>query len=122
IHVPDETLADLQRRLEMTRWTDDFANDDWRYGVNATYLKELVAYWRDHYDWRQREQRMNRFPHFRTAIDDIPIHFIHVRGAGPNPMPLIMSHGWPWSFWDFEKIIDPLTNPEAHGGDASDAF
>lgn len=122
IDVPDSVLEDLQIRLKLTRWTDDFANDDWRYGVNIEYLMDLVAYWRDRYNWRERERLMNRFSHFRTTIDDIPIHFIHERGKGPHPMPLIMSHGWPWSFWDFSKIIGPLTDPAAYGGNPADAF
>ena len=122
IHVTDSVLEDLQLRLQLTRWTDDFDNDDWRYGVNAGYLKELVNYWRDSYNWRERERLMNRFSHFRTTIDDIPIHFIHDRGKGPGPLPLIMNHGWPWSFWDFEKVIKPLTDPAAFGGDPRDAF
>ncbi len=122
IDVPDAVLEDLQRRLEITRWPEDFANDDWRYGVNTAYLKELVDYWREGYDWRLREELMNRFSHFRTEIDRMPIHFIHEKGKGPKPMPLIMSHGWPWSFWDYEKIIEPLADPAAYGGDPADAF
>src|SRR3974377_2487029 len=98
INVPDDVLTDLARRLAATRWTDDFANDDWCYGANASYVRTLAEYWRDHYDWRSRAQRMNRFAHFRTGIDGIPIHFIHERGKGPKPIPLMLNHGWPWSF------------------------
>jgi pimeloyl-ACP methyl ester carboxylesterase len=122
IAVANEVLEDLDRRLAATRWTDDFDNADWRYGADAAYLKELVAYWREDYDWRERERLMNGFAHFRTQVDGLPIHFIHERGKGPAPIPLIMSHGWPWSFWDFRKVIGPLTDPAAHGGDPRDAF
>jgi pimeloyl-ACP methyl ester carboxylesterase len=122
IDVPQEVLDDLQRRLAATRWTDDFANDDWRYGANAAYIRELADYWRDHYDWRARERLMNGFANFRTEIAGATIHFIHERGNGPAPIALILNHGWPWSFWDFHKVIGPLTDPAAHGGDAADAF
>jgi pimeloyl-ACP methyl ester carboxylesterase len=122
IDIPDEVLDDLRRRLAQTRWPDDFANDDWRYGASARYIRELAEYWRDGYDWRAREALMNGFAHFRTDIDGAPIHFIHERGKGPAPIPLILNHGWPWSFWDFHKVIGPLSDPAAHGGDPGDAF
>lgn len=122
IAIPDEQIADLHQRLARTRLAEDFANDDWRYGTNGAYLKELIAYWHDHYDWRAHEREMNAWPHFRTVIDEVPIHFIHVRGKGPKPIPLILSHGWPWTFWDFRKVIGPLSDPAAHGGDPRDAF
>lgn len=122
IAVPDAVLDDLFRRLAATRWADDFANEDWRYGANVAYIKELAAYWQDSYDWRSREKRMNAFSHFRTDIDGVPIHFIHERGKGPNPIPLILNHGWPWTFWDYQKLIGPLTDPVAYGGNEIDAF
>ena len=122
VSITDEVLTDLMDRLKKTRWAEDFANDDWRYGTNGKYLKELVDYWRDKYDWRQHERAINAWPQFKTVIDDVPIHFIHVRGKGPNPKPLILTHGWPWTFWDFHKMIGPLTDPAAHGGDAADSF
>lgn len=122
IDVPDAMLDDLARRLSSTRWTDDFDNDDWRYGANVSYVRALVDYWRDHYDWRARERLMNGFAHFRTEIDGMPIHFIHERGKGPQPIPIMLNHGWPWSFWDFQKVIGPLSDPAAHGGDPADAF
>lgn len=125
VTVADEVLHDLQQRLQQTRWVEDFGNDDWRYGSNSAYLKELLEHWRDRYDWRAQEREINAFPQFRTEIDGIPIHFIHVRGKAPKgqtPKPLILSHGWPWSFWDYKKIIGPLSDPAAHGGDAADAF
>ena len=122
VDVSEAVLADLQQRLANTRWADDFANEGWAYGSNGDYLKELVAHWRSAYDWRAQERAINAFPQFRTEIDGIPIHFIHVRGKGPNPRPLILTHGWPWTFWDYQKVIGPLSDPAAHGGNPEDAF
>lgn len=122
VQVSDAELEDLQYRLQHTRWTDDLDNGDWSYGANAAYIRSLVEHWHSVYDWRSREAMINALPHFRTEIDGNPIHFIHVRGKGDNPVPLMLNHGWPWSFWDFHKIIGPLTDPAAHGGDPADAF
>lgn len=118
IDVPNEVIEDLHRRLDATRWPSDLDNETWSYGAQAKYLRELATYWRHEYDWREREKLMNGFPHFRETIDGIPIHFIHVRGKGPNPIPMLMSHGWPSTFWDFYKVIGPLTDPMSHGGDS----
>ncbi|MBI2963271.1 MAG: epoxide hydrolase [Deltaproteobacteria bacterium] len=122
ISISDEALADLRRRLERTRWAEDFANADWAYGTNGEYLRSLVEYWRDRFDWRAQEKEMNAFSHYRTTIEEVPIHFIHERGKGPRPMPLVLSHGWPWTFWDLRKVIRPLADPAAFGGDPRDAF
>lgn len=122
IAIPQAVLDDLRERIGRTRWTDDFANDDWVYGANTGYIRELAEYWRGDYDWRAREAEMNRLPQFRTEIDGLPIHFVHVRGKGPRPRPILLNHGWPWTFWDFHKVIGPLTDPAAHGGDPADAF
>ncbi len=122
INVEDSVLADLHDRLCKTHYLDDFENDDWRYGTSTRYLKELVDYWISDYDWRRVEQEINGYSHFRSEIDDIPIHFIHERGKGPNPIPLILTHGWPWTFWDFQKVIGPLSDPGKYGGDPADAF
>ncbi|HLY56107.1 MAG TPA: epoxide hydrolase, partial [Stellaceae bacterium] len=122
VNISEPVLDDLRRRLAATRWAADYANDDWGYGTNGAYLKELCAYWQDGYDWRRHERAMNGFRHFRTEIDGIPIHFIHERGKGPAPMPLVMTHGWPWTFWDLHKVIRPLTDPASFGGDPADAF
>jgi pimeloyl-ACP methyl ester carboxylesterase len=122
ISIPETTLTDLRERLGRVRWPNDFANDNWEYGANAAYLKDLVAYWRDGYDWRKHEQAMNAFAHYKVTIDEVPIHFIHEPGKGPKPMPLILTHGWPWIFWDFHKVIRPLADPAAFGGDPADAF
>jgi pimeloyl-ACP methyl ester carboxylesterase len=122
IAIPEAVLTDLRERLAKTRWSGDFANPRWEYGTNRDYLKSLVDYWRQDYDWRKHEQEMNAFSHYQTTIEDVPIHFIHEPGKGPKPMPLILSHGWPWTFWDFHKVIRPLTDPAAFGGDPQDAF
>jgi pimeloyl-ACP methyl ester carboxylesterase len=122
IDIPEAALHDVQRRLAAARWTQDFANDDWQYGANVAYLRSLAAYWHDEYDWRAAEARMNAFSHFKTEIDAVPIHFLHQPGCGPKPMPLILNHGWPWTFWDYHKIIGPLSDPASHGGDPADAF
>jgi pimeloyl-ACP methyl ester carboxylesterase len=122
IAVPDDVLTDLRERLSRVRYPIDFANEDWAYGTNRAYLEELVAYWRDDYDWRKHEAEINRFAHYRTTIDGSPIHFIHEPGKGPKPMPLILSHGWPWTFWDLQKVIRPLADPAAFGADPADAF
>jgi pimeloyl-ACP methyl ester carboxylesterase len=115
-------LDDMRSRIRATRWADDFGNSDWRYGVERGWLQSICAYWADGFDWRAQEAAMNRFPHFRVEIDGIPIHFMHIRGKGPNPMPLIMTHGWPWTFWDWQGVIGPLTDPARFGGDPSLSF
>ncbi len=122
INVPQDEINALRTRLANTRWAPEFDNEDWSYGVNGTYLRELMAYWQDGFDWRAQEARINSFPQFRTEIDGVPIHFIHVRGKGPNPVPIILNHGWPWTFWDLKDVIMPLADPAAYGGDPNDAF
>ncbi len=118
----DALLEDLQYRLDHARLPNDFANADWSYGTNGAYLRSLVDYWRDGYDWRARERAINRLHHYRAVIDGVPIHFVHERGRGPSPLPVVFSHGWPWTFLDYQKVIGPLTDPAAHGGDPADAF
>jgi pimeloyl-ACP methyl ester carboxylesterase len=122
IDIPDADLDDLRQRLSRTRWPVDPDNVDWSYGVERHWLEEMVAYWLDAYDWRAHEAEMNAVPQFRVEIDGVPIHFMHIRGEGPDPMPLVLTHGWPWTFWDMKKVIGPLTDPAAHGGDAADSF
>ncbi|HTT76677.1 MAG TPA: epoxide hydrolase, partial [Candidatus Binataceae bacterium] len=122
ISVPDETLRDLRERLGRTRLAPDFANANWEYGTKYEYLRELLDYWREQYDWRKHERAINSFANYKTEIDGIPIHFIQEPGKGPKPVPLILSHGWPWTFWDFNKVIRPLSDPAAFGGDPADAF
>jgi pimeloyl-ACP methyl ester carboxylesterase len=122
IHVPDETLDDLRRRLALTRWPDDAGNDDGYYGVDRRYLQELVEYWRDAYDWRAAEAAINAYEHYRVDVDGVPVHFMRRPGTGPAPTPLILTHGWPWTFWHWSKVVDPLADPAAYGGDPADAF
>lgn len=122
VAIPEATLTDLRERLVRTRWPADFANAKWEYGTNGAYLKELVDYWIRDFDWRKQEREINSFSHYRAEIDGVPIHFIHEPGKGPNPMPLIVTHGWPWTFWDMKKVIRPLADPASFGGDPRDAF
>ncbi len=122
VAVPDEAIADLHRRLDNTRLPADFANDDWRFGMNREYLESFLHSWRHEYDWRETERRINAFKNYQIDFDGVPLHFIHERGEGPDPIPLILTHGWPWTFWDFEQVIRPLTDPASHGGDPADAF
>ncbi|KAF2432527.1 epocide hydrolase domain-containing protein [Tothia fuscella] len=122
IDVRQSEIDALRTRLADTRWAPEPENDDWSYGVNGTYLRDLINHWQSDFDWRAQEAHINSFPQFRAEIDGIPIHFIHVRGKGANPIPIILSHGWPWTFWDFKDVIGPLTDPAAHGGDPSDSF
>jgi pimeloyl-ACP methyl ester carboxylesterase len=122
IAIPKESIDDLKKRLRATRFAPDYANDNWAYGTNGDYLKELVTYWAEEYDWLTHEKAINGYSNYQTVIDDVPIHFIYEKGKGPNPTPLILTHGWPWTFWDWHKVIGPLTDPEAHGGNAEDSF
>ena len=122
IEIPDDQLDDLRERLQRTRWPERETVDDWSQGVPLAYLSELCAYWADGYDWRATEARLNAFPQFRTELDGLRIHFLHVRSPHPDALPLVISHGWPGSIVEFMKVIGPLTDPTAHGGDAQDAF
>jgi hypothetical protein len=114
IHVPDDVLAELQQRLGLTRWPDDAGNADWYYGVNRAYLQELVDYWRSGYDWRKAEAAMNAYEHYRVEVEGVPVHFMRKPGVGPDPMPLILTHGWSWTFWHWSKVTGPLADPGAH--------
>ncbi len=122
IAIPDAVLADLENRLNRVRWPGELPHSGWDYGANLSYIQQLVEYWRTEYDWRAQERAMNHWDHFKTTIDGQGIHFIHARGKGPAPLPLIISHGWPGSFYEFMDVIGPLTDPAAHGGDPADAF
>ncbi len=122
VDVTQDVLDDLKRRLERTRWPDEITNSGWDYGSNLAYVKELCEYWSTRFDWRAQERAINSYSHFRTNVDGLNIHFIHERGKGPNPMPLIVSHGWPGSFIEMMKIIPLLTDPASHGGDPADSF
>ena len=122
IEVSDSDLDDLRARLERTRWPDELPGTGWDYGSNLDYIKELVDYWRTKFDWRAQEQLINSFSHFKTDVDGLGIHFIHEKGKGPNPMPLVVTHGWPGTFFEMHKIISLLSDPASHGGDPEDAF
>jgi len=122
IHVDDSVLADLKQRLARTRFPGEIPGSAWDYGTNLAYLKELVTYWRERYDWREAERRLNQFDQFTTRIDGVDIHFIHQRSRNPNALPLAITHGWPGSIVEFTKIIPLLTDPVAHGGTVADSF
>jgi len=122
INVPEEALVDLRRRLSATRWPETETVADESQGVQLVTIQQLVHYWQADYDWRKVEARLNALPQFITGIDGLDIHFIHVRSRHENALPLIVTHGWPGSVIEQLKIIDPLTNPTAHGASASDAF
>jgi pimeloyl-ACP methyl ester carboxylesterase len=122
IAVPQADLDDLQQRLAKTRWPSELPGDGWSRGVPLAYLRGLADYWRDGFDWRAQEAQLNQFPQFTTEIDGQKVHFLHVRSAEPDALPLIISHGWPGSVAEFMAIMGPLTDPAAHGGDAADAF
>src|SRR4051812_4935190 len=122
IDIPEADLDDLRQRLARTRWPEAETVDDWSQGIPLSYVQELVEHWLNKYDWRATEARLNQFPQFRTEIDGLGIHFIHVKSPEPNALPLVITHGWPGSIVEFHKVIAPLTDPVAHGGDAADAF
>lgn len=122
IAIPDQAIQDLKERLRATRWPDDIGNNDWFYGVNGGYLKGLVDYWINRFDWAAAQARLNEVANYRVVIDDVPIHFVHIPGKGPAPVPLILSHGWPWSYREYGKVWGPLSDPAAFGGDQADAF
>lgn len=122
IEVPEATLDDLRRRLEHTRRPERETVEDWSQGVPLAYVQELCDYWGQVYDWRTTESRLNALPQFRTEIDGLGIHFVHVRSPHPDALPLVLTHGWPGSIVEFLKVIEPLADPTAHGGDATDAF
>jgi hypothetical protein len=120
--VQETELIELRRRIKATRWPDRETVTDASQGVRLATIQALARYWATEYDWRKVESRMNAYPQFITEIDGLDIHFIHVRSTHENALPLIVTHGWPGSVVEQLKIIEPLTNPTAHGGDASDAF
>lgn len=122
VRIPQTTLDDLQARLARTRWPDEIVDSGWEPGANLAYMKQLVMYWQTQFDWRVQEKLINSFKHFRASIDGLNIHFVHERGRGPSPLPLIITHGWPGSFLEMLKIIPLLTDPANYGADPADSF
>jgi len=122
IEIPQAELDDLRDRLARTRWPDELPGAGWDYGIPLGYLRELADHWRTAYDWREHEARLNAFPQFTTTIDGANLHFLHVRSPEPDALPLIVTHGWPGSVVEFMRVLGPLTDPRAHGGDPADAF
>src|SRR5678810_226234 len=122
VNVPETELIELRRRINATKWPERETVTDASQGVQLATMQALAQYWATKYDWRKIEAKLNALPQFLTEIDGLDIHFIHVRSKHENALPLIVTHGWPGSITEQMKIIDPLTNPTAHGGNASDAF
>jgi len=116
IEVSEDDLQDLKRRLQSTRWPDSETVEDWSQGVPLAYMQEVCEYWANHYDWRATETRLNALDQFRTEIDGVNIHFLHIRSPHPDAQPLVITHGWPGSIIEFLKVIEPLSNPATHGG------
>ena len=122
LHVDEQALADLRTRLRLTRYPDQTPGEPWAYGTDVAYLKELVDYWHTQFDWRAEEARLNVFPQFKVRLHGIDLHYLQVKGQGPEPYPLLLSHGWPGSVFEFMDIIPRLTDPARFGGDPADAF
>lgn len=122
IETADSALEDLKTRLSLSRLPEKETPDDWSQGIPLAYITEVLDYWQNEYDWRRGEARLNAFPQFKTTLDGLGIHFMHIRSPEENALPLVMTHGWPGSVVEFLKVIGPLTDPAAHGGDPADAF
>lgn len=122
INISDEALTDLADRLKSTKWARSMDDAGWNLGTNKNFLKSFISYWRDSYDWKAQEKMLNEYPQFMSKIDDADIHFYHIKGKGPNPVPLILSHGWPDSFLRYQKIIPLLTDPERFDRSAKNSF
>jgi pimeloyl-ACP methyl ester carboxylesterase len=122
LNVPDAAIADLKTRLALTRFPDSAPGEPWAFGSSVAYVRDLVGYWKDDFDWRTQEAALNAFPQFKVPLHDIDLHYLHVPGVGPNPYPLLLLHGWPGSVYEFLDIIPRLTDPARFGGDPNDAF
>jgi microsomal epoxide hydrolase len=122
VRVPDDVLDDLRQRLARARFPDEPPLEPWSTGTSVDYMQRLVSYWRDRFDWRAQEAKLNAFRQFTVPLAGIELHFIHEEGKGPNPVPLLLSHGWPGSVFEFHKIIPLLTDPARFGGNPADAF
>lgn len=122
IRVPQAELDDMHRRIAATRWPDEIPGADWTRGVPLAYMRQLADYWHTGYDWRAAEAGLNKFSNFITEIDGINVHFMHIRSSNPAALPILLTHGWPSTVVEFLEVIGPLTEPETHGGDPTDAF
>ena len=122
IRIPDARLADLRSRLRATRWPTPLPGAGWDDGAERPGGRRLAEYWRDGFDWRAQEARLNRLPQYVATVDGMDLHFVHQPGRGPAPLPLVLTHGWPGSFVEMEQVIPLLADPGAHGGDPADAF
>ena len=122
LKIPDTAIADLKTRLGRTRFPDAAPGEPWAYGTSVDYIRDLVSYWKDSFDWRAQEAALNEFPQFKVPLNDVELHFLHVPGVGPSPYPLLLMHGWPGSVFEFLDIIPRLTDPARFGGDPEDAF
>jgi microsomal epoxide hydrolase len=122
IAVPQAVLVDLARRLAATRWPSTLADAGWDYGTDVDWLRELCEYWSDAYDWGAQERALNELPNVVVELDGMRVHAVHARGIGPDPLPLVITHGWPSTFFEMHKVIGPLSDPAAYGGDPADAF
>ena len=122
LNIENDILEGISNRLKTSRLPEDFGNSNWSYGTERNYLENLLEYWISDYDWKRTEKEINSFPNFICEINNIPIHFIHIKSSNKNSKPIILTHGWPWTFWDYKKIIRPLTNPEEYGGKKEDSF
>lgn len=122
IDIDEGVLSDLRDRIKRTRWPDHIAASGWDYGADPEYVRSLLATWADRFDWREQERKLNRLAHYRANIDGLGVHFVHERGSGPVPMPIVLTHGFPSSFVEHLDLLPLLTDPAAHGGRAEDAF
>ena len=122
IKTSDSALEDLKQRLQMTRWPDAETPDDWSQGIPLAYMKEIHAYWLNDYDWQDRQAKLNQWPGYMTEIDGLDIHFLHIESPSEHARPLLLTHGWPGSIIEFQKVIGPLSDPASHGGSDEDAF
>ena len=122
VDIKEDVLTDLRERLKRTRWPDEIPESGWDYGSNLAYVKELVDYWIEEFDWRKQEEAINGYSQYIAEVDGLDVHYIHERGKGPDPLPLLLIHGWPGSIVEFLDFIPLLTDPAAHGGDERDSF
>jgi hypothetical protein len=122
LHVPEADIDDLKTRLARTRFPDQAPDAPWAYGTDLAYMRDLVPWWRNHFDWRAQEAKLNAFSQFKVPLRGIEVHFIRAEGIGPNPMPLLLLHGWPGSVFEFMEILPRLTDPARFGGDPRHAF